>query len=66
MLFSVQVACDEGCTRMQWQVLDWNTRAVDLYKRIGGKILREWLTIRMIHPELGKFATGEVSMSDKS
>ena len=32
---------------MVWQVLDSNTKAFDLYERIGGKCLREWLTIRM-------------------
>ena len=51
---------------MQWQVLDWNTRAAELYERIGGSILREWLTIRMIQPALGKFAVGEVSIDDAS
>ena len=51
---------------MQWQVLDWNTRATDLYERIGGKIQREWLTIKMAPPELGKFASGEISISNTS
>jgi hypothetical protein len=44
---------------MMWQVLDWNTRAAGLYERIGGKILKEWLAIRLIQPELGKFASAE-------
>ena len=48
---------------MIWQVLDWNTRAAELYERIGGKFLREWLTIRMTQPELGKFASGETVTS---
>ena len=47
---------------MVWQVLDWNTRAAKLYERIGGKIVKEWLTVRMIQPELGKFASGEISI----
>lgn len=58
------MACNEGCPRMQWQVLDWNTRAADLYERLGAKILREWLTIRLTPPELGKFASGEVSIDN--
>ena len=57
----VQVACDEGCARMIWQVLDWNTRATELYQRLGGKVLKEWLTVRMTQPELGKFASGQTT-----
>ena len=30
-----------------WQVLDWNTKAIELYERIGGKCLKEWITVRM-------------------
>ena len=60
------MACKEGCARMQWQVLDWNTRAADLYERIGGKILKEWLTIRMTQPILEKFASGEISINKTS
>ena len=60
------MACAEGCPRMQWQVLDWNTRATKLYERIGGKVLNEWLTVRMIQPELGKLASGEVVFTKNS
>ena len=41
---------------MQWQVFDWNTEALKLYERTGGKCLREWLTIRMDKLALAKFA----------
>ena len=46
---------------MIWQVLDWNTRAAELYERIGGKILKELLTIKLVQPELGTFASRETS-----
>ncbi|XP_064390999.1 thialysine N-epsilon-acetyltransferase-like isoform X2 [Halichondria panicea] len=42
-----KVAKTKDRRRMVWQVLDSNTKAFDLYERIGGKCLREWLTIRM-------------------
>ena len=45
---------------MQWQVLDENTRAMDLYKRIGGRVAEEIVTIRMPHPVLTQFATGNI------
>ena len=50
----------KDCSRMQWQVLDWNTEAMRLYERVGGKFLKEWLTIRMDQPTLAKFAAGQV------
>ena len=62
-LSTYQIANATDCARMQWQVLDWNTKAIDLYKRIGGVILKEWLTVRMTQPALSKFAAGEVSLT---
>ncbi len=54
-LTCTQVAKTKDCRRMVWQVLDSNTKAFDLYERIGGKCLREWLTIRMDKKEMEKF-----------
>ena len=37
---------DEGkrqnATQLHWQVLDWNTPAIDFYKKIGARIEAEW------------------------
>ena len=41
-----RVALEKGCTRFVWQVLDWNTPAIDFYEAHGAKVLREWLTCR--------------------
>ena len=56
----MQIAVDSGCCRMQWQVLDWNTKAIDLYVRMGGQVMREWVTVRMSQPALTQFAAGGV------
>ena len=48
---------EKNCARMQWQVLDWNTKALDLYERLSGECVREWLTVRMYRPNLLKFAS---------
>jgi hypothetical protein len=34
-----------------------NTKALDLYKRVGGKCERQWLKMRMYKPELEEFAS---------
>lgn len=51
-----QIAKDKDCSRMVWQVLDWNTRALELYERIGGQCEKEWLTVRMYEPKITEFA----------
>lgn len=35
------------CRRFVWQVLDWNDPAIAFYERLGARILREWLTVRL-------------------
>jgi GNAT superfamily N-acetyltransferase len=42
-----RIALDEGCGRFEWQVLDWNTPAIDFYKSVGAEVMREWLTMRL-------------------
>lgn len=39
---TVTVAQTTGCQRMRWQVLDWNTEAQRLYRRLGAEISTEW------------------------
>jgi GNAT superfamily N-acetyltransferase len=36
-------AKDAGCSAVCWQVLDWNTKAQDFYKRIGAKERAGWM-----------------------
>ena len=33
----------EGAKLLKWQVLDWNTPALNFYKNIGANIETEWL-----------------------
>ena len=35
------------CRRFVWQVLDWNAPAIEFYERLGAKVLREWLSVRL-------------------
>lgn len=44
---------------MNWQVLDWNTKAIDFYKRMGAKTLKEWLSIRMDRYALKAFTEAD-------
>jgi GNAT superfamily N-acetyltransferase len=41
------LAANEGWTRFVWQVLDWNTGAIDFYEAHGARVMRSWLTCRV-------------------
>ncbi len=38
-----EFALKDGCTKMNWQVLDWNTPAIEFYKKYGSVFEDEWL-----------------------
>lgn len=37
----VQIARSENCKRVRWQVSDWNTPAIEFYKKCGAEIEHE-------------------------
>ncbi|MNP09696.1 Acetyltransferase (GNAT) family protein [compost metagenome] len=51
-----RVACDSGCGRFEWSVLDWNTPAIDFYDSIGALPQAQWLRYRMDGDALRRFA----------
>jgi GNAT superfamily N-acetyltransferase len=38
-----EVARHENCNRVRWQVLDWNSNAIEMYRKAGATIDAEWL-----------------------
>jgi GNAT superfamily N-acetyltransferase len=54
-----QVTLEKGCRRLQWQVLDWNTPAIDFYVAHGGEFMDEWRTVRVNDEALERLAAGE-------
>jgi len=42
-----QRAVAENCTRMEWQVLDWNAPSIRFYDRIGSESRDEWRSRRL-------------------
>jgi GNAT superfamily N-acetyltransferase len=49
-------AIAQECRRFVWQVLDWNEPAIAFYERLGAKVLREWLTVRLEGDALASLA----------
>ena len=46
------VARARGCGRMEWTVLDWNSLAIDFYKKLGASHLKEWHLYRLTAAEI--------------
>jgi GNAT superfamily N-acetyltransferase len=56
LLHLAKIAVAENCGRFQWQVLDWNTPAIDFYKSLGAEIMSAWLTMRVEGDNIRKLA----------
>ncbi|EAR13367.1 N-acetyltransferase [Polaribacter irgensii 23-P] len=41
--------------RVAWEVIDWNTNAIDFYKSTGATYLNDWSVIQMNKENLAKF-----------
>jgi GNAT superfamily N-acetyltransferase len=40
-------AAEQGCVRLQWDVLAWNQTAIDFYQGMGARFLDEWRIMRV-------------------
>lgn len=54
----IKIARDRNCGRLEWSVLDWNTPAINFYKRIGASILPQWHICRMTREQIDRLARG--------
>ncbi len=54
-----QVAVAEDCPRFEWNVLDWNTPAIDFYQSVGARPQSGWTGYRLSGEALQAFARGD-------
>ena len=47
LIHLAQVAVEEGCPRLEWDVLNWNAPAIGFYEAIGARRLSEWSIMRV-------------------
>jgi len=55
------IAVEQGCQRLQWEVLDWNTPAIDFYAAIGAEFLDNWRNVRIGGHALRRLAGAETA-----
>ena len=39
----IEIGKQNECKRIRWQVLDWNTPAIEFYKKLGAGLDDEWI-----------------------
>jgi len=47
------------CCRMEWEVLDWNVAAIQLYQKLNATQMDELLNYRLSGDKLRQFASGK-------
>jgi len=56
LLELAKIAVANKCGRYEWQVLDWNTPAIEFYQGLGAKRMKEWLPMRVEGEALAELA----------
>jgi GNAT superfamily N-acetyltransferase len=51
----LKYAYDHNFNRVAWEVIDWNTNAVNFYKSTGATYLSDWSVVQMNKENLAKF-----------
>ena len=51
-----KIAVEEGCRRMDWVCLDWNTPSQKFYQAMGAEPHPEWLLFRAENENLKKLS----------
>jgi GNAT superfamily N-acetyltransferase len=53
-----RIALERQCSDMTWNVLDWNTAAIEFYRRIGARPVRGWIPQQLRGGALAALAEG--------
>jgi GNAT superfamily N-acetyltransferase len=48
-----------GAKQVHWQVLDWNTPAIEFYKKLGSSIEEEWWDCKMTEEQVEKYKSSQ-------
>ena len=51
----LKYAYDNNFNRVAWEVIDWNTNAIEFYKSTGATYLHDWSVVQMNKENLVKF-----------
>lgn len=53
----MEYAVEQKVNRVQWEVLDWNTPAIEFYEKSGAKVLHDWNVVHIHKDGFEKIAS---------
>jgi GNAT superfamily N-acetyltransferase len=60
MVHLAQIAIAENCYGMRWEVLDWNTNAIDVYQRLGAHFREHGRVMQITGEDLKRLSETEL------
>lgn len=51
----VRFGKEQKVKRISWEVLDWNTPAIDFYEKKGANVLRDWHVVQLDEPGIKNY-----------
>src|SRR5579863_3696648 len=51
-----RIAIEEGCCGMHWEVLEWNQKAIEMYKALGAEFHNQWRRVMLSGQALDRLA----------
>jgi GNAT superfamily N-acetyltransferase len=51
----IEIAKEKNVKQLHWQVLDWNTPAIEFYKKLNVSIEAEWLDCKMTEEQIAGY-----------
>ena len=60
MVHLAQIAIAENCYGVRWEVLDWNTNAIDVYQRLGAGFRENWRVMQITGEDLKRLSKTEL------
>lgn len=56
LAYLASLCVENGWSRLQWTVLDWNTPSIDFYKSLGAQMMDEWKLCKVTDAALSELA----------
>jgi len=53
-----EIARQEDCFGLRWEVLDWNISAIEFYRKLGATFLDDWRNVNLEGEALQRLTSG--------
>jgi GNAT superfamily N-acetyltransferase len=60
MVHLAKIALSENCYGMRWEVLDWNTNAIDVYQKLGARFREHGRVMQITGEDLKRLSRTEL------